>query len=105
MPTWTACVADVSVDADSGAVTLNKLTIVIDAGSIVHPDGALAQTEGAALWGASLALHEGTEFVDGQVKDTNLGGYRPMRMGDVPELDIEFVASDEQPVGLSLIHI
>ena len=74
MPTWTACVADVSVDADSGAVTLNKLTIVIDAGSIVHPDGALAQTEGAALWGASLALHEGPEFVDGQVKDTNLGG-------------------------------
>ncbi len=100
MPTWTACVAEVSVDADSGAVTLNKLTIVIDAGSIVHPDGALAQTEGAALWGASLALHEGTTFVDGQVKDTNLGGYRPMRMGDVPQLDIEFVASDEQPVGL-----
>ena len=49
MPTWTACVAQVTVDADSGAVSLNKLTIVIDAGSIVHPDGALAQTEGAAL--------------------------------------------------------
>ena len=100
VPTWTACVAQVTVDADSGAVSLNKRTMVIDAGTIVHPDGALAQTEGAALWGASLALHEGTEFVDGQIKDTNLNGYRPMRMGDVPELDIEFVESDEQPVGL-----
>ena len=100
MPTWTACVAEVAVDVQSGKVKLNKLTVVIDAGSIVHPDGALAQTEGAALWGASLALHEGTEFVDGQVKDTNLDGYRPMRMGDVPELDIEFVASDHHPVGL-----
>ena len=41
----------------------------------------------------SLALHEGTQFVAGQVKDTNLDGYRPLRMSDVPELDIEFVES------------
>ena len=37
-----------------------------------------------------MALHERTEFVDGQVRDTNLDTYTPMRMADVPELDIEF---------------
>ena len=100
MPTWSACVAQVAVDKASGRVTLQKLTVVIDAGTIVHPDGALAQTEGAALWGASMALHEGTEFVNGQVKDVNLNTYRPMRMSDVPELDIEFVDSELQSVGL-----
>ena len=100
MPTWSACVAQVAVDKNSGKVTLQKLTVVIDAGTIVHPDGALAQTEGAALWGASMALHEGTEFVNGQVKDVNLNSYRPMRMSDVPELDIEFVDSEMQAVGL-----
>ena len=94
MPTWSACVAQVAVDKASGKVTLQKLTVVIDAGTIVHPDGALAQTEGAALWGASMALHEGTEFVNGQVKDVNLNSYRPMRMADVPKLDIEFVDSE-----------
>ena len=88
------------MDADSGEVTLNKLTLVVDAGSIVHPDGALAQCEGAALWGVSLALHEGTQFVAGQGKDTNLDGYRPLRMSDVPELDIEFVESAHHPMGL-----
>lgn len=62
MPTWCACVAQVHVAPDSGAVTLKKLWLVIDAGTIVHPDGALAQAEGAALWGVSLALHEGTRF-------------------------------------------
>jgi hypothetical protein len=36
----------------------------VQAGTIVHPDGALAQVEGAALWGASLALHEGSEFCE-----------------------------------------
>ena len=47
-----------------------------------------------------MALHEGTEFVEGQVKDTNLDTYTPLRIGDVPELDIEFVDSTEVPVGL-----
>jgi CO/xanthine dehydrogenase Mo-binding subunit len=47
-----------------------------------------------------MALHEGTQFEKGQVRDTNLNGYTPLRMADVPELDIEFVASTEMPVGL-----
>jgi CO/xanthine dehydrogenase Mo-binding subunit len=100
MPTWSACVARVRVDRGHGNVILEKLTLVVDAGTIVHPDGALAQVEGAALWGASLALHEGSEFVKGRVKDTNLDTYTPLRMGDVPEMDIEFLPSTEVPTGL-----
>jgi isoquinoline 1-oxidoreductase beta subunit len=100
MPTWCACVARVKVDRKTGVVKLEKLVIVVDAGTIVHPDGALAQVEGASLWGASMALHEGTEFANGQVKDTNLNTYTPLRMRDVPEIDIEFIASSESPVGL-----
>ena len=100
MPTWTACAAQVHVNRDTGKVTCQKLTLVLDAGTIVHPDGALAQVEGAALWGLSMALHEGTEFENGQVRATNLNGYTPLRMTDVPELDIEFVPSTETPVGL-----
>ncbi|MFT5589102.1 MAG: isoquinoline 1-oxidoreductase beta subunit [Bradyrhizobium sp.] len=100
MPTWTACVARVQVDAKTGVVKVVKLVMVIDAGTIVHPDGALAQAEGGALWGVSMALHEGTEFVDGQVRDTNLGTYTPLRMADVPEMDIEFVASTATSTGM-----
>ena len=68
MPTWVACVARVRVDRGSGVVNVEKLTLVVDAGTVVDPDGALAQVEGAALWGLSMALHEGTEFVDGQAE-------------------------------------
>jgi len=100
MPTWVACVARAHVDRGSGAVTVEKLTIVVDAGTVVHPDGAMAQVEGGALWGLSMALHEGTEFVKGQVSDTNFDSYTPLRIGDVPELDIEFIDSTEVPVGL-----
>ena len=100
MPTWVACVARVRVDRGRGAVLVDKLTIVVDAGTLVHPDGALAQIQGGALWGLSMALHEGTEFVRGQVKDTNLDTYTPLRIGDVPELEVEFIDSTEAPVGL-----
>jgi isoquinoline 1-oxidoreductase subunit beta len=47
-----------------------------------------------------MALHEGTEFVDGQVKDRNLDTYTPLRMRDTPELDIEFIPNTEPPRGL-----
>jgi len=100
MPTWTAVIAHVAVDPRTKAVTVKKIWQTIDCGTVVHPDGAMAQAEGATLWGISLALHEGTEFKDGAVADTNLDTYRPLRMADVPELDIQFVSSDETPTGL-----
>jgi CO/xanthine dehydrogenase Mo-binding subunit len=100
MPTWVACIARVRVDRDSGRVTVEKLTLVVDAGTIVHPDGAEAQVEGAALWGLSMALHEGTEFLKGQPKDSNLNSYTPLRMGDVPIVAVELLPSTEVPVGL-----
>ncbi|TLU67127.1 xanthine dehydrogenase family protein molybdopterin-binding subunit [Thalassotalea litorea] len=100
MPAWLAVAAHVKVDRASGQVEVKKLTLVMDSGTVVHPDGALAQLEGGALWGLSMALYEGTEFKNGQVKDLNLDTYTPLRLNQVPELDIEFIESSEVPVGL-----
>jgi isoquinoline 1-oxidoreductase beta subunit len=100
MPTWVACAARVRVDRTTGHVTVERLTLVIDAGTIIHPDSAEAQVEGAALWGLSMALYEGSEFVKGQPRDTNLDTYTLLRIGDVPEIEVEFLPSTEAPVGL-----
>jgi len=51
-------------------------------------------------WGLSMALHEGSEFENGLPKDTNLNTYTPLRMGDVPNIEVELMLSDEAPVGL-----
>jgi len=56
----------VRVDRGRGAVLVDKLTIVWMR-HLGASDGALAQIQGALL-GLSMALHEGTEFVRGQVK-------------------------------------
>ncbi len=98
MPTWVACVAHVAVDGNS--VTVKKIWQSIDCGTVVHPDGAMAQAEGGTLWGLSIALHEGASFESGQVAERNLDAYTPLRMADVPELDIRFMPSTEFPTGL-----
>jgi CO/xanthine dehydrogenase Mo-binding subunit len=100
MPTWSACAARVRVDPATGKVKVEKLTLVVDCGAVVVPNGAESQVQGAALWGMSLALFEGAEFADGQVKQTNLGAYTPLRMADCPDIEVEFVKSDQPPVGL-----
>ena len=81
-------------------MTVEKLTIVVDAGTVVDPDGALAQIEGGALWGLSMALHEGTEFVNGQVKDTNLDSYMPLAHRRRARTRISSSRAPKLPVGL-----
>ncbi|WP_281302124.1 MULTISPECIES: molybdopterin cofactor-binding domain-containing protein [unclassified Iodidimonas] len=100
MPTWVACIAHVAVDKKSGTVRVKRLLSIVDAGTIVHPDGALAQMEGSSLWGLSMALYEGTALKDGMMADRNLDRYTPLRMDQVPELDIEFIENDHMPSGL-----
>ncbi len=100
MPAWIATAAHVKVDRSTGKIQVEKITMVVDAGVIVHPDGALAQLEGGAFWGMSLALNEFTEFEKGQVRDKNLNSYLPLRMNEIPEVDIQFIESSEVPVGL-----
>ncbi|MGQ7847150.1 molybdopterin cofactor-binding domain-containing protein [Granulosicoccus sp. 3-233] len=100
MPTWTAAAVQLHVDRTSGTIDVQKLWLVFDCGTVVDPDGARAQCEGAALWGLSMALHEGTAFENGNVQARNLNTYTPLRMIDTPDMEIEFIDSQEVPVGL-----
>jgi isoquinoline 1-oxidoreductase subunit beta len=98
-PTWTACVAHVKVNPSNGEVTLKKLTLAMDVGTVVNPNGVRAQVEGSALWGASLALFEQATMADGRIEQTNFDSYSPMRMAQVPELDISIFGNGEPAVG------
>ena len=100
MPTWVSCAVQVQVNKSNGLVDVKKLVVAIDAGIIVDPNGAEAQCQGAALWGLSMALYEGTELRDGQYKDTNFDTYTPLRLGQTPEVQVEFIASKMPPSGL-----
>lgn len=99
-PTWNACVAEVFVDPDTGIVDVKKLTYAIDCGTIINRDGALAQVEGSALFGLSMALHEELEFTDGGFPQKNFNEYKMLRLKDAPEIEVELIETGGQPVGL-----
>jgi isoquinoline 1-oxidoreductase subunit beta len=99
MPTWNACVADVSVEPESGRFQIKKLTLVADVGICVHPESTLAQMQSALLWGVSLATREYASVSKGAIEQKNFHQYKPLRMADIPELEIHLVQNDHFPVG------
>ncbi len=99
-PTWNACVAEVFVDPNTGIVDVKKLTYAIDCGTVINRDGALAQIEGSALFGLSMALYEELEFTNGVFPQKNFNEYKMLRLKNAPEIDIELIETGGQPVGL-----
>jgi isoquinoline 1-oxidoreductase subunit beta len=97
--TWTACAAQVEVNPSSGEFKVNKLTLAMDLGTVVNPDGVKAQIEGSMLWGMSLALFEKAPLEDGALQVSNFDSYTPLRMSQMPDLDISIISSNDPASG------
>jgi len=76
-----------------------KLTIAMDVGTAVNPDGCMAQIQGSALWGVSHAIREKATMADGQIEQSNFDTYEVARMGDVPEIDVVLIQNGHYPAG------
>jgi isoquinoline 1-oxidoreductase beta subunit len=95
-----AMVAQVNVSV-AFDVAIEKVTAVVDAGIIVHPDQALAQIQGAIVVGQSACMWGEITIENGGIAQTNFDSYRVARMSDAPKtLDISFIGSDSAPGGL-----
>ncbi len=64
---YSAMVAEVEVDQDTGATTVKRMVVSIDCGPISNPNGLKNQVEGGALQGASRALLEEMTWDDTKV--------------------------------------
>jgi aldehyde oxidoreductase len=62
-----AQIAEVEVDAETGKVTVLKMTAAVDVGTILHPQNVTGQMEGGMDMGMGLALRE--KYTAGKTKD------------------------------------
>ena len=99
MHTWVACVAEVSVDPETGVLQVKKLTLAADVGTRVNPDRTLAQFQGGLLGGLSLATKDSSSVSNGAIVQKDFIGYNPLRMKDVPQIDVHLIESHFYPVG------
>jgi len=98
-PTWTACVAEVEVNPQSGDVVVKKVTISMDVGTAVNPEGVKKQIEGSALYGISLAMYEELTMKNGSVEQANFDTWTPMRLNQTPEIETVLIQNGHYPAG------
>lgn len=91
-------VAEVSVTGQTWRV--HHLTSVVDAGLVINPDGAAAQTEGGLLMGLSSVKHEALTIKDGQFVPSNFDQYPMLRHSEAPSITVKFIQGDDQPHGM-----
>jgi CO/xanthine dehydrogenase Mo-binding subunit len=85
---YAALTAEVSIDLQSGIVTVKSFHAAIDCGPISNPDGLRNQTEGGILQGMSRALVEEVMWDDKRVTSTDWESYKSLY------LDLELPAVD-----------
>src|SRR5215468_1013719 len=88
---FTACVAEVSVDTETGKVHLRKLNTVHDVATILNPVGHQGQIDGGIIQGVGYALTEEMVMEDGQVATLNLGEYKIPNIKDLSPLQTTLV--------------
>ena len=92
-----ACSVDVSVDLETGRVTIDRLNLQTYAGQVVNPTLAELQSEGNVAFGVGQALLEEIALDAGQVQNATLGDYMIPSLLDMPDhLEVGLV---EDPQG------
>ena len=102
---FSAGVAEVSVDKASGKIKVHDFWIAVDPGLVIQPENAHAQLESAIIYALSGALSEELTVKDGAVQQTNFNDYHVLRMSDVPEIHTRIVASNATPSGMGELGI
>jgi len=98
--------ADVTVDVQTGQVTVNKLVMALDCGMIVNPATATGQVEGGMAQALGYAMCEEMVFDDaGRMVNPRFGEYRIFTSDEMPEMQVRFVQTFEptHPFGVKAV--
>ena len=94
---YCAVVAEVEGAED---VSVKRLTIAVDVGEAINPDGVINQIEGGAIQATSWVLKERVRFDHSRITSNSWSEYPILRFSEVPEVQVEVMSRpDIEPVG------
>ena len=96
--TFVAQVAEVTVR--DGQLTVDRVVCAVDCGVAVNPAVIRAQMESGIAYGLTAALYGAITLKDGVVEQSNFDGYAPLRMNEMPPVEVHIVPSAEKPSGV-----
>jgi putative selenate reductase molybdopterin-binding subunit len=105
-PPFAAQFAEVTVDQETGAVTVDRLVMAVDSGVIVNPLTASGQIEGGMTQALGYAVCEEMRYDEqGNAIERDLDRYHIFRADEMPELETIFVETFEpsHPFGVKAV--
>ena len=94
---YCAVIAEVEGAED---IRVRKLTIAVDVGEAINPDGVINQIEGGAIQATSWVLKERVRFDRQRITSTTWGSYPILRFSEVPDVQVELIQRpDSEPLG------
>jgi isoquinoline 1-oxidoreductase beta subunit len=97
--TYVAQLAEVTVKPD-GSFKVDRVVCAVDCGLAINPDVIVAQMQGGIGFGLAAALHGAITLKDGVVQQSNFHEYIPLRINEMPVVDVHIVPSAEKPTGV-----
>src|SRR3984957_6713258 len=86
--------------AGADDISVKRLTIAVDVGEAINPDGVINQIEGGAIQATSWVLKERVRFDNTRITSNSWTEYPILRFSEVPEVQIEIMARpDMEPLG------
>jgi CO/xanthine dehydrogenase Mo-binding subunit len=81
-------------------IRVRKLTLAVDVGEAINPDGVINQIEGGAIQATSWVLKERVRFDRQRITSTGWTEYPILRFSEVPDVEVELIQRPEiDPVG------
>lgn len=99
---YAALVTDVEVGKD-GTLKIKRMVCALDCGIAVNPAGVEAQMQSGMVYGLSAALYGTLTFERGRVVQSNFHDYAPLRINEMPIIEIHMIKSDKNPGGVGEI--
>lgn len=96
-PPFGAQFATVTVDIETGQVTVDELIMAVDSGVIINPVTASGQIEGGMIQALGYAVCEEMAFdANGSLLNRQFDDYKIFRADETPELGVIFIETYEE---------
>jgi len=96
---FVAQVAEVTVKAD-GSYKVDRVVCAVDCGTVINPDIVKAQVEGGIGFALSAVMYGAITLTGGQVDQSNFHDYQPIRITDMPAIEVHIIPSGAAPTGI-----
>jgi isoquinoline 1-oxidoreductase beta subunit len=96
--TFVAQVAEVTVR--DGQLKVDRVVCAVDCGVAVNPAVIRAQMESGIAFGLTAALYGAITLKNGVVEQSNFHDYAPLRINEMPRVEVHIVASSAKPTGV-----